>query len=358
MSRFYPLKVTDVKRETSDCVSVAFDVNGHDPSLFDFEAGQYITLKQKINGEDVRRSYSLCSSPGEEQLRVAIKKVIGGRFSTYANEELEAGTVLEVMPPQGNFKRKVDTENATFVAFAAGSGITPVMSLIKDTLAHDDSSEFILFYGNKATDQIIFREELEGLKNKYLSRLQIFYILSQEVQDAPIFNGRMDKEKVRSYAQYFFNPGEVDQFFICGPEPMIWAVKEALEALDIEQSRISFELFNSKASEADHEKYTGTLKEENIENKSQIAVILDGIEIEFALGYKGQSILDAALKTGADLPFACKGGVCSTCKAKLLEGEVEMEVNYALEPDEVDAGYILTCQSHPRTPKVKVDYDV
>ncbi|MDX1683967.1 MAG: 2Fe-2S iron-sulfur cluster-binding protein [Saprospiraceae bacterium] len=357
-AKFYPLKVKDVREETSSCVSVAFELNGIDPSIFDFDAGQYITLKKSIDGEEVRRSYSLCSSPGEKEIRVAIKKVIGGKFSTYANEELEPGTVINVMPPQGNFKRKESAKAESYVAFAAGSGITPVISLIKDILGNDPNAEIILVYGNKSTDQIIFKEQLESLKNKYLDRLQIIYVLSQEVQESPLFTGRIDKKKVSAFAKYFFKPEEIDQYFVCGPEPMIWSVKEQLEEIGIDEEKISFELFNSTITAEKHASYTGSLKEEEAENVSEVTVILDGRQFQFPLGYKGNSILDAALKTGADLPFACKGGVCSTCKAKLLEGDVEMEVNYALEPDEVESGFILTCQSHPRTPSVKVDYDV
>lgn len=358
MSKFYALKVKEVRTETSDCVSVAFDINGHAPQLFDYEPGQYITLRQHINNEDIRRSYSICSCPQDGELRVAIKKVVGGRFSTYANETLLAGETIEVMPPQGHFTRQLKGEKTTYVAFAAGSGITPILSLIKHTLSTEKASDFILFYGNKASDHIIFKEELEGLKNKYLDRFQVFYILSQEIQEAPLFNGRLDAEKVISFSKFFFNPDQVGQYFLCGPEKMIWEVKEALEGLNVVSEKISFELFTSSASHSDHETFVGNLEEKDLANQSQIAVILDGIQIEFPLGYKGQSILDAALKTGADLPFACKGGVCCTCKAKVLEGEVEMEVNYALEPDEVEAGFVLTCQSHPRTPFVKVDYDV
>lgn len=358
MSKFYPLKVSEVRRETSDCVSVAFELNGAESDQFKFKAGQYLTLKHNINGEDVRRSYSICSSPTEDELRVAIKKVVGGKFSTYANEVLEAGTLIDVMPPQGNFKRKgSDKKSAKFVAFAAGSGITPIISLIKDILNTDDSAEFTLFYGNKASDHIIFKEELEGIKNKFLNRFQAFYILSQEVQETPVFNGRLDGEKIGLYAKYFFEPASIDQYFLCGPEQMIWSVKESLEKLSVTPERISFELFTTSTPKT-HEAFTGKLKKEEESNKSQITVILDGIQFDFPLAYKGQSILDAALKTGADLPFACKGGVCCTCKAKILEGEVEMEVNYALEKDEVEAGYVLTCQSHPRTATVKVDYDV
>ena len=358
MNKFHPLRVSDIRHETSECVSVAFDLSNGSSEAFRFVPGQYITLKTKIGDEDVRRCYSICSSPDEKELRVAIKKVIGGAFSTFANEQLEAGQVLDVMAPEGNFTKKTTkTRDNLYVAFVAGSGITPIMSLIKDTMTQEEASEFVLFYGNKSTDQIIFREELEALKNKYLDRIQIFYLLSEEVPDAPLFAGRLDAGKVEAYARYLFDANKVNQFFLCGPEAMIWSTKSALESLGVAEGKISFELFTSSTNKT-HEKFVGNLREEEVENSSKVTVILDGKSFELDVPYKGRTILDAALKKGADLPFACKGGVCCTCKAQLLEGEVEMEVNYALEPEEVKAGFVLTCQSHPRSEEIKLDFDV
>jgi ring-1,2-phenylacetyl-CoA epoxidase subunit PaaE len=358
MNKFYALKVSDVRHETQDCVSIAFDVSNGISEAFKFEPGQYLTLKTKIGDEDIRRCYSICSAPLENELRVAIKKVIGGTFSTYANEALQTGQEIDVMAPEGNFVKKTSpSASNTYVAFVAGSGITPIMSLLKDTLSTEENAEFILFYGNKSTDQIIFREELEALKNKYINRIQIFYLLSEEIPDTELFAGRLNADKVNAYAKYLFRPTDVDQFFLCGPETMIWSVKSALEALDVDTAKISFELFTSSSSKT-HEKYVGTLSADEVQNESTVTVIQDGTSFEMSVPYKGQTILDAALKKGADLPFACKGGVCCTCKARLLSGEVEMEVNYALEPVEVEAGFVLTCQSHPRTKEVKLDFDV
>lgn len=356
MQHFYPATIEDIKQETSDCVSVSFSLGNENSDLFKFTPGQYITFRTLIRGEEVRRSYSICSAPSDGEIRVAIKKVPKGIFSTFANEHLRVGQMIEVMPPQGHFTRKKEDQN-NYVAFAAGSGITPMLSLIKSILESDDDTQFTLFYGNKATDQIIFRETLEALKNIYVTRFQVHYLLSQEVQESELFSGRIDESKVTQFGKYLFSPKEVDQYFVCGPEKMIWSVKEALEALGVEEEKISFELFTTSTKQ-DHEAFQGNLESSEENNDSQVTVILDGLSFDFPLGYKGKSILDAALAKGADLPFACKGGVCCTCKAKLLDGEVEMEVNYGLEPDEVENGMILTCQSHPRSPNLKIDFDV
>lgn len=355
MANFYPLVIKEKRFETSTCVSLLFDIPEDLKNSFEYTSGQYLTLRADINGEDIRRSYSLCSAPHESQWRVAVKKVPGGRFSTFAMDVLQEGDTLEVMAPAGNFSLK--EEGPSYVMIAAGSGITPILSLTKDILEKQPEADVLLFYGNKTSDQIIFKEELEALKNVHLERLQLYYILSQEHQESPWFNGRIDGEKVGQYAKVFFDTQAVTEYFICGPEAMIWSAKEKLEALGVQEDRIRFELFTSSASPAG-EAFKGHLQEEELEYESEITIILDGQESQFGLGYQGLTILDAALAQNNDLPFACKGGVCCTCKAKLLEGQVEMEVNYALEPEEVEAGYILTCQSHPRTEKVKVDFDV
>jgi len=298
----------------------------------------------------------ITTSPAEEDLRVAVKWVKGGRFSSYANETLQAGEELDVMTPMGKFGVQIsDKPDKQYVAFAAGSGITPIISIMKTVLEQEPTSHFTLFYGNKNFDSIIFREEIEALKNNHLEQVSVHHILSREALGSPLFKGRIDGQKCEAYSKVFFDAKAVDDYLLCGPEEMIFAVKDQLEADGVDGKRIHFELFTTAATK----KAPPLVIPEDAANKddSQITIILDGDAIDFPLGAYSDNILDAALKQGADLPFACKGGVCCTCRAKVLEGEVEMHVNYALEPDEVEAGFVLTCQSRPRTPKVVISFD-
>ena len=354
---FHKLTIRDIKTETQDCVSIAFAVPEDLQTEFIFEQGQNITVKKEIDGEEIRRSYSICSAPFENELRVAVKKVDGGKFSTYANSILKAGDELDVMPPTGKFNTKLQTtNNKQYLAFVAGSGITPVISIIKTTLQTEPASSFTLVFGNRGRHSIIFFEELEGLKNKYLNRFNFINILSREKTDAPINSGRIDFNKLNELNK-LVDYKNTDEFFICGPEEMIFCVKEFLEAIGIEQKKIHFELFTTPGQQKPTVG-SGQLAVSNEGPQSKITVKLDGRSFDFDLGFNGENILDAALKQGADLPFACKGGVCCTCKAKLLEGEVEMGVNWGLEHEEVEQGFILTCQSHPTTEKVVVDFDI
>ena len=353
---FHLLKIKEVRKETPDCVSVLFDIPDDYRDDFIFEQGQNITIKKEIDGEEIRRSYSICSAPFENELRVAIKKVDAGKFSSFANLVLKAGDVLEVLPPTGKFNTKLKPENnKQYLAFAAGSGITPVISIIKTTLQTEPGSSFTLVFGNRGRQSIIFFEELEGLKNKYLSRFNFINILSREKTDAPINFGRINDDKLTELKR-LIDYKTIDEFFICGPEEMIFCVKGFLENLDIDKKKIHFELFTTPGQK----KLTDDRKQmtESTGPKSRITVKLDGRSFDFELGFDNDSILDAALKQGADLPFACKGGVCCTCKARLLEGQVEMDVNWGLEQEEVEQGFILTCQSHPTTEKVVVDFDI
>ena len=353
---FHKLKVKEIREETPDCVSIAFTIPEHLKNDFLFNQGQNITIKKEIDGEEIRRSYSICTAPFENELRVAVKKVDGGKFSNFANAVLKAGDELDILPPTGKFNTQLKSENVKqYLAFAAGSGITPVISIIKTTLQTEPASSFTLVFGNRGRSTIIFFEELEGLKNKYLNRFNFINILSREKTDAPINFGRINIEKLIEL-QKLIDYKIIDEFFICGPEEMIFCVKDFLEQLDIDKKKIHFELFTTpgqKKMTVDRKQMT-----ENTGPKSKITVKLDGRSFDFELGFDNDSILDAALKQGADLPFACKGGVCCTCKAKLLEGEVEMDVNWGLEQEEVEQGYILTCQSHPKTEKVVVDFDI
>ncbi|MEO8719625.1 MAG: 1,2-phenylacetyl-CoA epoxidase subunit PaaE [Ginsengibacter sp.] len=351
---FHKLKIKDVKKETAECVSIAFEIPGEAQEDFQFVQGQNVTLRTFNNEEETRRSYSICSSPLENELRVAVKKVTGGLFSTFANEQLKKGDVLEVLPPTGTFfpKRTVSDRN-DYVFFAAGSGITPIISIIKTILITEQNSSVTLVYGNKNLQSIIFKEEIESLKDKYLRRFRVYHILSRERTEADFNYGRIDESKC-DHLSRLINFNIIDDFFICGPEKMIYTVKDFLCGWGIEPERIHYELFTTPTKE--HTKIYESV-EETVEEGSEITVKIDGRSFDFNLELNGKTILDAGLEQGADLPFACKGGVCCTCKAKLLEGEVEMEANYGLEKSEVKAGFILTCQSHPRSKKVVVDYD-
>jgi ring-1,2-phenylacetyl-CoA epoxidase subunit PaaE len=326
-------------------------------SAFAFRQGQSLTMRTTISNEEVRRTYSICSSPLDNEWRVAIKKVEGGLFSNFANTELREGDVLEVMQPVGKFYVDLAVTNKkNYLAVAAGSGITPVLSIIKTTLRAEPLSSFTLVYGNKSRASIIFFEELEGLKNKFINRFNFINILSRERTDAPINFGRIDIEKMKEL-ENLFSYKDFDEIFICGPEAMIFCVKDFLEGKGIDRKKIHFELFTTPGQAGSVT--TKKLKEEESGPKAKINLRLDGRFIEFDLSLKGDTtILDAALQQGADLPFACKGGVCCTCKAKLIEGEVSMDVHWGLEEEEVEQGYILTCQSHPRTEKVVIDFDI
>ena len=352
---FHKLTVKEIKKQTPDCVSVSFDIPKELHTDFAFAQGQNITLKKMIDGEEVRRSYSICTAPFENELTVAVKKVDGGKFSSYANDVLKSGDEIEVLPPTGKFNTVLNPANKkNYVAFAAGSGITPVISIIKTTLQKEPQSNFTLVFANRNRASIIFFEELEGLKNKYLQRFNFINLLTRERTDADIFFGRIDNEKLNQLNK-LIDYNKQDEFFICGPEEMIFCVKDFLEAKSIDKKKIHFELFTTPG--ADKQKSNAVKKEAAEKIKSTVQIKLDGRTVEFPMGFESSSILDEALKQGADLPFACKGGVCCTCKAKLLEGKVEMDVHWGLEEEEIKQGFILTCQSHPVTEKVVIDFD-
>jgi len=353
---FQPLSVKRIVRETNECVSISFDVPQNLQEMFLFKEGQNITIRYGNGKEEIRRSYSICNAPHEMELKIAVKEVPGGKFSAYANNHLKAGDVLEVLPPTGKFNAKPGNDSkAGFLAIAAGSGITPVIAIIKHTLHTNPNANFTLLYANRTRQSIIFFEELEALKNKYLGRFQLIHILSREMLDTDLLYGRIDKEKLAHLEQII--PYRLyNEFYICGPEQLIFTTKDFLTAKGIKPEQIHFELFSvvgekrSEVAQIKPEKLNGPV--------SRVSVHLDGRTFAFDLPQDGASILDGALQQGADLPFSCKGGVCATCRAKLEEGEVEMDKNYALEKEEMEQGFILTCQSHPRTEKVFVNFDV
>jgi ring-1,2-phenylacetyl-CoA epoxidase subunit PaaE len=354
---FHPLRVKQVRRETAEAISVLFEVPESLADTFRFTQGQNITVKADVNGASIRRSYSICSAPGSGELRIAIKQVTGGAFSTWANERLQAGAILDVLPPTGRFYTHLAPQQQKhYLAFAAGSGITPILSILQATLETEPESRFTLVYGNKSSATILFKETLEALKNKYMNRLVIHHVLSREFTDIPIQDGRIDQQKCLALGEKLIDYRSVDEVFLCGPESMIFAVKDSLMQQGITEKNIHFELFSSPGQTTSLAKPVSE-KQTASDQVSQVTIQLDGRTFTFPLGYDGASILDSALQQGADLPFACKGGVCCTCRAKVLEGAVSMDVNYALEPDEVAAGFILTCQSHPRSLNLVVSFD-
>lgn len=356
MSYFHTLKIKDLRKETSDAVVLTFDVPDNLKKDYNFISGQHLTLKTNIDGEEVRRSYSICSAPHEGSLKVAVKKIENGLFSNFANSQLKKGQTLEVMQPMGKFSPDINKDmGKTYLLVAAGSGITPIISILKTILITEPQSQVTLIYGNKNTRSIMFKEELEGLKNIFLERLNIHFVMSREKLDAPLLSGRIDKEKCALFLKYLVDAKQLDEVFICGPEGMVFDMKDTLIANGVETRKIRTELFTTPGQVT--QKSEVASKSFDPKKESLVTIKLDTKTFEFPLNYGAETILDAALQQGADLPFACKGGVCCTCRAKLVEGEVDMALNFGLEPDELEAGFILTCQAHPRSEKVVVDFD-
>jgi len=357
MADFYNIKVLDIYKETKDTVVITFDIPEDLKSIFKFKQGQHLTLRKEINGEDIRRNYSLCTSPLDNEWKVAVKTIRQGVFSNYAFNELKKGDELQVMPPHGEFFVEVDeTTSNNYVAFAAGSGITPMLSIIKTHLQKEPNSTFKLFYLNRMVKSIIFKEEIEQLKNEYFGRFQVFYFLTKELRDIPFLNGRFDKEKMAVLTKTFIDIPDTAHAFICGPQDMIFLIRDELQAAGLDKNKIHYELFFSGSSEEEN-RHIAEVLEEKIDG-TQVTIIDGGKEFHFVMDDDFDNILDGALSAGADLPFACKGGVCSTCKCKVIEGEIKMKVNYALEEKEVEQNFVLSCQAVPITEKIVVDFDV
>jgi ring-1,2-phenylacetyl-CoA epoxidase subunit PaaE len=355
VSKFHSLTVASVARETRDAIALTFDIPPALREAFRFVQGQHLTLRADIAGEDVRRSYSICSAVQDDLLRIAVKKAPGGTFSTWANERLAPGQIIEVMPPMGHFNVPLAEANRKhYVGFAAGSGITPLLSIIKTTLLTEPCSRFTLFYGNRSSSAVMFKEELSDLKDRFLARLNLVYVMSREPQDIDILNGRIDRTKADALLEHWVDPAGIDTAFVCGPDGMMQAVAQSLEAHGVSKARIRIELF--AASIPKHEHRVQSLPQSG-DTECEVTVIIDGAARQYTLERTQENILDAALKNGIELPYSCKGGVCSTCRAKLIEGEVDMDVNFALEDYEVARGFILCCQSYPATDKVVVDFD-
>ena len=352
-SSFYEINVQEIIRETEDCLSITFDIPEKFAKDFNYISGQYITLKANIEKKEVRRSYSLCSEPSSKSHKIAIKRIENGLFSSYAHQQIKVGDSIEVMAPAGNFQHIPNTCNEkNYALFAAGSGITPILSILKSILRHEPNSHATLIYGNKGINSIIFKEEIEALKNTYLNQMSVVHILSRENLGNAMQQGRIDKVKCEMLLKTYFNQSKIDDVFICGPEQMTLDIREVMIEQGMHSKQIHLELFGTGYDKK--EKLTSIVKNEA---DSQITLFMDGDEYEFDLNTNDVSILDAAQKTGLDVPYACKGGVCCTCKAKVTEGTAEMDVNYALEQDELDRGYILTCQAHPTSEKVTITFD-
>jgi ring-1,2-phenylacetyl-CoA epoxidase subunit PaaE len=357
MAKFYNIKVQDIYKETRDCSVLTFQIPNELQDEFKYNQGQHLTLKATIDGHEVRRSYSLCSSPIENKWQVAVKKINGGLFSTYINEKIKKGDTLEIMPPSGKFNVEVNPKKTkNYIVFAAGSGITPILSIIKTHLALEPNSSFKLFYLNRSVKSIIFKEEIEQLKNRYFNRFEIFHFLTKEHRAAELFNGRFTKEKIQVLTEKIIDISSIDDCFICGPEDMIFLLRDELKAAGLDEQKIHYELFTSGISEDDKKRIQRIV--ENKVNGTEITIIDGGKEFHFVMEDSFDNILDGALAAGADLPFACKGGVCSTCKCKVVDGEVEMKINYALDAHEVAKGLVLSCQAVPTTDKVVVDFGV
>jgi ring-1,2-phenylacetyl-CoA epoxidase subunit PaaE len=354
---FYKLRVAEVKRETPDAVSVRFELPESLRDTFAFKAGQHLTFRRAFGGEEVRRNYSVCVAPSEGMLKIGVKKIAGGVFSGWVNDELKAGDELDVMAPHGSFcwDFTVGARRA-YVAFAGGSGITPILSLMKTALATEPNSRFTLFYGNRNSAGVMFLEEIAGLKDRYLDRLIVFHFLEDEEEEIELFNGRLDRAKIDELLTQLVKPAHVDAFFICGPGPMMDAAEDALLARGVDKGRILIERFTTgplsaaqaAAARAAEEKAAGL----------KMSVTLNGRRMNVTFDPAKHSILDNVRAAGLPAPFACKGGVCATCRAKVTAGEVSMKVNYGLSQQELADGYVLTCQATPVTEGVALTYDV
>jgi ring-1,2-phenylacetyl-CoA epoxidase subunit PaaE len=352
MSQFHPLTVTDIHRTIRD--AVVLTLQPESPDAFKFTQGQYLTFKQDFDGTELRRNYSICAGLDDGVLQVGIKRVEGGAFSTFANTQLAVGDTLFAMPPQGKFFTEIEPKKAkSYLGFAGGSGITPILSILKTVLKREPSSTFTLVYANRAVNSIMFREELEDLKNTYMGRLTTIHML-ESGQDIDLFTGRVDQAKCEALFAQWIDVTAVDTAFICGPEPMMLAIADSLKNHGLEPNQIKFELFS--------ESQQGQLAKQAVAERAEgqkgtdLTVVIEGAQRSFEMS-KGQSVLEAALANGQDAPYACKAGVCSTCMCKVLEGEVEMLSNHALEDYEVERGYVLSCQSYPLSDTLVVDYD-
>ncbi len=354
---FHKLRVAEVKRETPDAVSVRLELPETLRETFAFKAGQHLTFRREIGGEELRRNYSVCVSPSEGVLKIGVKKIAGGVFSGWVNDELKAGDEIEVMAPHGSFCWDFAPDlRREYVAFAGGSGITPILSLMKTALSHESNSRFTLFYGNRNSIGVMFLEEIAALKDSYLDRLSVFHFLEEEEEEIELFNGRLDRAKTEEILGSLIDANNVDAFFICGPGPMMDAIEEALVARGVDKPRILIERFTTGPLSAAQAAAARALEEKAAGLK--MSVTLNGRRMKVTFDPEKHSILDNVRAAGLPAPFACKGGVCATCRAKVTSGEVQMKVNYGLSEQELAEGYVLTCQATPVSDGVALTYDI
>jgi ring-1,2-phenylacetyl-CoA epoxidase subunit PaaE len=354
--QFHPLRVAEVRRETSDSVSIAFNIPSALQEVYRFVHGQHVTVRRTIGGEDVRRSYSICSGVDDGDFRIAVKRQAGGLFSGFANERLRPGDTLEVMTPTGHFTAPLEPGvDRTYLGIAAGSGITPLLSILKTVLAREPNSRFFLLYGNRTAQSIMFRETLEELKDRFLTRLSVTYVLSRETQEADALSGRIDAEKMGMFLRIIVRTDAVDHAFVCGPGSMLDAAQLSLTEFGVRRDRIHVERFSVDGT-ASPKRALAPPKAAERRVVAEAEAVLDGIRHRFTIGAE-ETVIEAGLCAGLELPYSCRGGMCCTCRARLVEGKVAMDVNYSLEPWELAAGYILTCQSRPETPRLVLDYD-
>lgn len=358
-ARFHPLTVREVRRLTEDSIEVTFDVPEEFADNYDYEPGQYLALRMNLNGRELRRSYSICAVPVPGELRVAIKRDLGGEFSTWANESLTAGTVIDVMSPQGTFTTEVAPDtNRHYAAIAAGSGVTPIMSLARTILRASPNTQFSLIYSNRTANDVMFLEELAELKDAFPARFALYHVLTREKRASEIMSGRLDAERLNTFLEYLVRPGDVDEWFICGPFELVQLVRDTLEEAGVDRHHVRFELFTTDRPDRPEGSVGRPVIVDEGDAVRKITFTLDGLTASITTPAHGrETVLNAALRVRPDVPFACAGGVCGTCRAILVDGTVTMDENYALEPEELERGYILTCQSHPTSDEVTVNYD-
>lgn len=353
-SVFHPLAIADIEPLTDDSIAVTFEVPDELREEYAFTQGQHITIRTELAGDDVRRNYSICSPVSSGTLRIAVKRLPGGAFSEHALDMLRVGDVLDVMTPSGRFFTDLDPANAKhYVCVAAGSGITPILSIVASTLETEPQSRVTLLYANRTHKTVMFIEEVEDLKDRYPDRLHLIHILSREPQEADLFSGRLDVDRMQRILDSILPVDEVDHWFLCGPFEMVSSLRKLLVSEGVSKKALHAEVFHVEAAPPTRR----TTVQAEAAPGAEVTITLDGRRSTFTLSPDGPPVLEAALSVRADAPFACKGGVCGTCRAKVVEGSVEMDTNWALEPDEVEKGYVLTCQSHPTSGRLVLDYD-
>ena len=354
MSRFHSLQIASLTHDTRDAILVSFAVPDALAETFRYQPGQHLTLRATIGGEEQRRSYSICSAVQDGELRIAIKKVSGGLFSGWAHQTLAAGMSIDVMPPTGNFHLPLSADNHRhYLAFAAGSGITPVFSVIKSTLLAEPDSRFTLVYGNRASSTVMLREALADLKDRFLDRLSVIHVMSREKQDIDLFNGRIDADKCRALLTHWIPLADIDHVFTCGPQQMMEQVTATLIELGLNKTQIHAELFGVAASVSARPRAAVTAGSAECE----VTLVIDGRHLSFSMPRDTMSVLEAGLAQGIEIPYACKGGICATCRCKVIEGKADMDANHALEDYEVARGFVLSCQAFPATDNLVLDFD-